>query len=76
MRLTVTKMTIKVSFSGDGAEDYKDVKELELLALYGEDNAQALIAGDKVTIEYTDDNKPTYTVEVEDDNNTFEYKLF
>ena len=75
MKLTVSKITISVSFSGDGAEDYKDIKELELLALYGEDDAQSLIAGDKVTIEYTDDKKPTYTIEVEDDNNTFEYKL-
>ena len=74
--LTTLKVVVKAEFDGDGAEDYKDIKEPEYAVVYGEDNAQLIIAGEKVTIEYSADDAMKTSYKLDETNKTFKFVLF
>ena len=67
--LTTYEMDIQVKVSGDGAEDYKDILEVAFEALYGDEKADQILAGEKVTITYEDGYK-SY-IKLDEENKTF-----
>lgn len=69
--LETYKIVMKIEFKGDGAEDYKDIMEPILAVSYGEDNAQALVAGERVTIEYEEGKAIKSYCKLDETNKTF-----
>ena len=67
--LTTFELVMQVKVTGDGAEDYLDILEATYTLAYGEENADKLIAGEKVTITYEDGYKSL--VKVDEANKTF-----